>query len=95
MMVIVQVGLKNRGSLTFQYVTEYKLSFTQIPGETNIWVTGNDGNPLIFAEITREDRLVINNLPALVTAKAVRLWPVAYRSWPCLRWELFGCSIGP
>ena len=94
-MVIVQVGLKNRGRPSHQYVTQYKLSYTQNTGETVNWVTGNDENPLIFAGITFEDRLVINNLPAPVAAKAVKLWPVAYRTWPSLRWELFGCSIEP
>ena len=91
-MVILQVGTKNRGRPANQFVTRYKLSYKQNPGEAENWVIGNDGNQFVFVGNTAQDLLVINNLPTPVAAKYVKLWVVGFHSYPSLRWELFGCS---
>ena len=52
------------------------------------------GDVITFAANSDRDTMVNASVPVDTCAKFLRLFPVDYRAWKSMRWEVFGCTVG-
>ncbi|XP_033111312.1 neuropilin-1-like [Anneissia japonica] len=82
-------GIMTQGQ-RLQWVTMYEVSY-RVNGSGWIVVMGHDGLPREFMGNYDEDTVVTNVLPEPIKAQFIRIRPLSWHTYPCLRFEVLGC----
>ena len=86
--VIYSVATKGRAVSYYQWVKEYRISYS-LDGSTWAFV-GAGGTPMVFVGNSDQNTEVRHSLPEPITARFIRIHPVSWNEHITLRWELWG-----
>ena len=94
MVLVTHVATRGRNGFD-QWVESFQLQ-TSSNAHTEVFqfLRHNNGDVMTFSANSDRDTTVLASLPADTCARSIRLFPVAYRAWKSMRWEVYGCSVG-
>ncbi|ELU06876.1 hypothetical protein CAPTEDRAFT_110129, partial [Capitella teleta] len=74
-----------------QYVETFKIEY-RIDGSSD-WTnyTDTSGSRLTFAG-NETYQPVLNDFAESIVARYIRLYPLSWKLWPTMRWEVLGCA---
>jgi lactadherin len=91
-----------------QYVTKFRITYRSEESDSFTEYVNTEGNEVSAFDVCQQRIIntqfqtfigntinyepIFNGFNAHFLARYVRLYPLAYRNWPTLRWELYACK---